>query len=286
VIFTSDHGDGLPRAKRWLYDSGLHVPLIVRWPGENEPGGVAGELVSGVDLAPTILSAAGVSVPEQMEGRVFVGPDKTGEPDHVFAARDRIDEGVDRVRAVRDRRFKYVRHMLPQQPYVLASAFRDQMPMMQELLALAEADALEGAPALWFRDQRDAEELFDTRADPHEIRNLAGDPAHAATLMRMRAVLDTWLGGGEDLGLEPEATLAERFWPGGKQPATRSPTIEKRGDSLHLSSSTPGASLLWRRPHDEGWSLYTGPIAALETGRIEARAVRYGYEVSASVTYP
>jgi hypothetical protein len=160
------------------------------------------------------------------------------------------------------------------------------MPMMQELLALADSGALEGAPALWFRDRRDAEELFDTRADPHEIRNLANDPAHAATLMRMRAVLDARLAGGRDLGLLPETALAERFWPGGKQPKTRAPTIERHGASLRLASTTPGASLLWRRPRDEAWNLYSQPIAADDTDRIEARAVRYGYEVSASVTYP
>jgi arylsulfatase A-like enzyme len=286
VLFTSDHGDGLPRAKRWLYDSGIHVPLIVRWPDVTEAGTVDGDLVSGVDLAPTILAAADVAVPDRMEGRVFVGPAKAPEPPYVFAARDRIDDQIDRVRAIRDRRFKYVRHLLPEQPYVTESSFRDQMPMMQELLALAEADALEGALALWFRKRRDAEELFDTDTDPHEIRNLAGDRAHQATLERMRNVLNARITSGRDLGLLPEAELSRRFWPDGKQPETEAPTIERRGDALHLSSGTEGASLLWRRPDDDRWALYTTPLPAADDVRVEARAVRYGHSESSTVTYP
>ncbi|MHC4138209.1 MAG: sulfatase family protein [Planctomycetota bacterium] len=286
VLFTSDHGDGLPRAKRWLYDSGIHVPLVVRWPGVAEPGSIDGELVSGVDLAPTILSAVGAPIPGQMEGRVFVGPAKAPEPPYVFAARDRVDAQIDRVRAVRDRRFKYVRHLIPEQPYVVESSFRDQMPMMQELLALAEAGDLEGAPALWFRERRDAEELFDTEVDPHEIRNLAGDRAYQETLARMGTVLDTRLASGRDLGLVPEGELSERFWPGGEQPETQTPTIERRGDELHLSSTTEGASLLWRGPGDDRWILYTTPLRVADRASVEARAVRYGYSESSTVTYP
>ncbi len=283
VIFTSDHGDGLPRAKRWLYDSGIHVPLIVVWPGVTSAGSVNAELVSGVDLAPTILSAAGLPIPEHMEGRVFLGPEAAPEPPYVFAARDRIDESPDRVRAVRDRRFKYVRHLLPDQPYVLPSDFRNQMPMMRELLALDEAGALEGAPALWLRDRRDAEELFDTEADPHEIRNLAGDPAYAATLDRLRTALDAWLASGRDLGLLPEAEIAERFWPGGEQPETPPPRFERRGDGWHLSSATEGASLLWRTKSEKRWTPYVAPVAA---EAIEARAVRYGWAASRVVSAP
>lgn len=286
VLFTSDHGDGLPRAKRWLYDSGIHVPLLVRWPGVTEPGGVDGELVSGVDLAPTILAAAGVPIPAHMEGRVFVGPAKEPEPAYVFAARDRIDEQVDSVRAVRDRRLKYVRHLLPEQPYVLESSFRNQMPMMREILALAEAGELTGAPALWFRARRDAEELFDTETDPHEIRNLADDPAYQEALARMRAVLGARLASGLDLGLLPEAELSRRFWPGGEQPETRAPHFERRGAALHLSSETEGASLLWRRLPGGRWSLYSTSVSLPDGAPVEAKAVRYGYTESATVNHP
>lgn len=285
VIFMTDHGDGLPRAKRWPYDSGIHVPLIVHWPGRTKPGSVNEELVSGVDVAPTILAAAGVAIPGHMEGRVFTGPEKGPEPRYVFASRDRIDEATDRVRAVRDRRFKYVRHLIPELPYVLEMDFRDQMPMTQELRALAAAGELEGPAALWFREQRDPEELFDVDADPHELVNLASDPAHRETLERMRAVLDRRLTSGQDLGLLPESELAERFWPGGEQPHTAAPVVERRGDAFHLSSTTEGASILWRRSSAGAWTLYTGPVPAAE-GPVEATAVRYGFEESDVTAIP
>jgi N-sulfoglucosamine sulfohydrolase len=190
------------------------------------------------------------------------------------------------VRAVRGRRFKYVRHLIPEQPYVLPSSFRDQMPMMQELLRLAAAGALEGAPALWFRERRDSEELFDTDADPHEIRNLADEPVHQQTLRRMRDALDQRLASGRDLGLVPEALLAQRFWPGGEQPRTQAPRVEQRAGAIHLSSETEGASLLWRRPGDDAWRLYTGPVPVEGDSGLEAMAVRYGHLTSESVIHP
>jgi arylsulfatase A-like enzyme len=286
VIFTTDHGDGLPRAKRWLYDSGIHVPLIVRWPGVVAPGTVNEELVSLVDLAPTILSIAGLPIPDHMEGRVVVGPDAGPEPAYVYAARDRMDTAPDTVRAVRDRRFAYVRHFVPGQPYVLPIAFRDTMPMMQELLALADAGALEGPPALWFRPTRDPEELFDLDSDPHEIVNLAGDPAHAATLARLRAALDRRLAAHDDLGLIPETALRARFYPDGKQPETAPPAFEvsRHADALRVRFVPGTAHASIRHRVDGGpWRVSTEPIA-LETGAcIEASAVRYGWAESETV---
>ena len=232
VVFMTDHGDGLPRAKRWLYDSGLHVPLIARWPGRLERGNVEHELVSGVDLAPTFLALAGVSVPEYMHGRVFLGPDAQEEPAFVYAARDRIDESPDTVRALRDRRFKYIRNVRPEQPYVLPGSFRDQMPMMEEMLALDAAGNLERDASLWFRDTRDPEELYDTEADPHEVLNLAADPSHRERLQRMRDALDLWLDESGDLGLIPESELGERFWPSGHQPVTAPPVFDRRRDGI------------------------------------------------------
>ena len=201
VVFMTDHGDGLPRAKRWTYDSGLHVPLVVRWPERVAASEVNGELVSGVDLAPTFLSLAGASVPEQMQGRTFLGPDPEPEPDFVYAARDRMDEASDTVRAVRSRRWKYIRNFVPDQPYVLDMSFRNHMPMMREMIALDAEGDLQGPPALWFQDSRPAEELYDTDSDPHEIHNLAEDPAQADRLGRMRGEMDRWLADSGDMGL-------------------------------------------------------------------------------------
>jgi N-sulfoglucosamine sulfohydrolase len=286
VVFTTDHGDGLPRAKRWLYDSGLHIPLVVRWPGQLPAGEVREELVSGVDFAPTFLDLAGAEVPAHMEGRVLVGPRREPAPDVVFAARGRIDESPDAVRAVRDARFKYIRNLMPDQPYVLPSAYRDNMPMTKEMHALAAAGELEGPPTLWYRQRRDPEELYDTATDPHEIVNLAGDPAHEETQARLSAVLDAWLARAPDLGLLPEAELAERFWPGGEQPETAPPTFhfEPEADESRLSvrSGTDGASIELREG-DGPFTLYTGPRQVAPGTALTARAVRYGYAESEEV---
>lgn len=301
VIFTSDHGDGLPRAKRWLYDSGLRVPLIVRWPDRRDAGTVNSELVSLVDLAPTLLALAGVSAPEHYDGRVFLDPggeignsigrsaDQGGvasfqrepEPRYVFAARGRIDESPDQVRAVRDRRFKYVRHAQPGQPYVLDVGFRDAMPMMQEMHAMAAAGELEGAPALWFRARRDAEELFDTEADPFEVNNLVGQPAFEAKHQELAAALDAFWQTATDLGALPEAQLRERFWPGGVQPETAAPEIAQiqlvpGTHAVTIRSATEGASISYR-VDGGGEQLYTTPLSLSAGSAIEARAVRYGW---------
>lgn len=284
VIYIGDHGDGLPRAKRWLYDSGLQIPMIVRWPGRVEAGSVEEGLVAGIDLAPTLLALAGVAVPDHMQGRVLLGPAAEPEPGYVYAARDRMDEVDDTVRAVRDRRFKYIRNLYPERPYVQPSAFRDQMPMMEELNQLAAQGRLEGDAALWFRSTRDAEELYDTESDPHEVHNLAADPAHAETLERMRAELDRWLAVSPDLGLRPESELQERFWPGGVQPRTPDPEIEIRSDGrVAVRCAEPGASVEVREGRG-AWNLYVKPVRAAPGVRITARAVRYGWEESGEVS--
>ena len=282
VIFMSDHGDGFPRAKRWLYDSGIQVPLIVRWPGVIPAGKERPRLVSAIDLAPTILSIAGVEAPGWLQGRVFVGPREEPAAGYVYAARDRIDGQSDTVRSVRDTRYKYIRHYHPEQPYVLESAFRDQMPMMKELLRLNREGRLSEVAAQWFRPSRDAEELFDTENDPHEVVNLAGDPRHAATVSRLRVELDAWLAQDEDLGFLPEEELRRRFFPDAEQPVTVAPSLAIENGKL-VATAVGGASVEFRR--DGGpWRLYSSPFSLAGVTKISARAQRYGWELSEVVT--
>ena len=190
VFFYGDHGWGMPRGKRWVYDSGLHVPLLVRWPGRIAPGTVREDLVSFIDFAPTLLALAGTPVPAHMQGRVFLGNDAAPEPEHRFFTRDRMDETYDRIRAVRDRRYKYIRNFAPELPYAQPIAYMDLMPTMQAWRGLAAVGELEGPQRQFMAATKPAEELYDTEADPHEVANLAGDSAHAERLARMRAALD------------------------------------------------------------------------------------------------
>lgn len=285
VIWTTDHGDGLPRAKRAVYDSGLHVPFIIRYPDGRGNGTVRDDLVSAVDLAPTILALAGLEAPDFVQGQNFLaGPRR----EYVHAARDRMDDVPDRVRAVRDRRYKYIRNYMPEVAYFRPLTFRDMFPVMKELWAARRAGSLAPRQAFYFEAPRPAEELYDTAADPHEVRNLAGDPAHAETLARLRAEMDRWLAAVGDRSAEPEAEMIASMWPGGEQPVTAAPEAMLRVDGagprqVTLTSATPGASIGYRIAHSEpnrGWKLYRRPVVLPPGAVLEARAIRYGYAES------
>ena len=210
VFVFSDHGPGMPRAKRWLYDSGIHVPLLVRWPGKVGPGTVRDDLVSFVDFTPTALSLAGAAVPARMPGRVFLGDRRAAEREYAFAARDRMDETFDRIRAARDRRFKYIRNYRPELPYAQRIAYNEENPTMRVWRRFHEEGRLSGAPALFFAPAKPPEELYDTQIDPHEIRNLAADPKYQPVLKRMRRALDRWVKETKDLGEIREEELVRR----------------------------------------------------------------------------
>lgn len=292
VFFFGDNGRGFPRDKRWVYDGGIHEPLIVRWPGTLSPGSVSAELLSFVDMAPTILALAGATVPGHMQGRVFLGDATQPEPEFVFAASDRNDEAEDRIRAVRDRRYKYVRNYRPEVPYGQTIAFRDNLTTMQEIVRL-EGLGLLAPPADWyFRQTKPVEELYDTESDPFEIDDLAGRPEHAATLARMRAAHDDWALRTGDLGAIPETDLAELYWPQGIQPKTAPPVITTapgpypRTVEVTLASPTAGASLAYTtsRTSPAEWRLYTKPVVVEDRAHVRARAIRYGWAESAEVT--
>jgi hypothetical protein len=278
VIWTTDHGDALPRAKREVFDSGIRVPMILRIAGDAAAGSIRERLVSFVDLAPTILGLAGVPVPEHLHGSDFLmGPARQ----YVFAARDRMDEQDDRVRAVRDARFKYLRYYYPGTPGAVHIDYRDQQPIMAALWQAHAAGTLPPAAAQWFAP-RPEEALYDLLADPHELENLAADPAFAAVLARMRQALA--MRPQADLGDMSEAAMAARFWPNGVQPVTEPVTFNDHdGAQIALRSATEGAVIAYRRTEHAPWRLYAGPLPA--QGPWQARAVRYGWQESAVTQY-
>lgn len=183
VFHWSDHGP-LPRGKRWPYDSGIHVPMIVRGP-EIKPGTVTDQLVSTIDLAPTVLSLCGLDIPSHLQGQPFLGPKATDEREYVFAARDRFGESYDMVRAARDKRFKYIRNFRPELPYMLWIPYRNRHPIVQEWWRLHTEEKLENPQDVMFRD-RPVEELYDCDADPWELNNLAQNSTYADDLQRLR----------------------------------------------------------------------------------------------------
>jgi uncharacterized sulfatase len=210
VFFWSDHGVGLPRAKRWLYDSSTHVPLIVRIPerlrhkGQGVPNSWDERLVSLLDLGPTVLNLAGVPVPSYMQGQAFLGPDLKPPRKHVYAARDRMDERYDMVRAVFDGRFRYIRNFDAHQPYYQYMNTSEKNPTMREIRRIEnppEACKLFKAP------RKPVEELYETGKDPDEVQNLAALPQYQSTLRKMRKELEEWMRETRDLGLIPESEM-------------------------------------------------------------------------------
>ncbi|MCS7315262.1 MAG: sulfatase [Bryobacterales bacterium] len=209
VFFLSDHGRPMPRGKQFLYDEGIRIPLIVRVPekfrpASLQPGTVCTELVSALDITASTLKMAGIEPPPHMHGRAF--PWLGGSPrDHIVAARDRCDETVDRIRCVRTRRFKYLRNFFPERPYAQQNVYKDvNYPTLAVMRQLAEEGKLTGPSALLLADRRPPEELYDLENDPHEVRNLAADPAHRKTLERMRSLLEEWIRRTGDQGQFPE----------------------------------------------------------------------------------
>ena len=303
VFYWSDHGDGVPRAKRSLYDSGLRVPLMIRWPkglaSPIAPGSVRDDLVSFIDLAPTVLAIAGVEIPAHLQGRVLVGPRAAPARDYVFAARDRMDIEYDMMRSARDERFLYIRNFAPELPYAGHIIYRNQSAIMQEWLRLQAERKLTGPAALWMRTSRPAEELYDTKADPHQIRDLSGDPSHRGTLERMRNAATEWMARTNDQALINEAEMIQRMWPGGAQPETAQPYIVPRRatDAPSRPASIPldgpaefviyvptqGASIGYTIEDGPAarWRLYSGPILVTAPMTLRAKAIRYGYKESA-----
>ena len=223
VFFWSDHGDGLPRKKRWIYDSGTHIPMIIRWPGRIKPGRVNEQLISSIDFGPTVLSLANVPIPMHMQGQAFLGDQKKEPRTYVFSARDRFDASYDMVRSVRDRKYRYIRNYYPEKPYVLWIPYRNRGPAMQEILRLEAEGKLEGAQKLWLQNSRPPEELYDCEIDPHNVKNLATDPKYRPVMERLGNALDEWRRDTKDMGDIPEEQMVESMWPGHIQPETKKP---------------------------------------------------------------
>ena len=287
IFFYSDHGGPLPRQKRQLYDSGLHVPLIVRFPEAQLGGSVDAQLISFVDLAPTVFSLTGVQLPGFLDGQPFLGTQRAELPrQYVHAAADRFDTEYDTKRAVRDGRYKYIRNFRPERGYYLAVTYREQMATMQELLRLRDAGQLDSIQAQWFRPSKPVEELFDTHADPFEIQNVAGDPAHAERLAAMREELETWMVATDDPGTMPEAEYVATLWPNHIQPVTAEVTFTTNENQVSLTSATEGASIgyQWVQPSNppgDHWQVYTRPVPRSDDRQLVAVAHRIGYKPSA-----
>ena len=240
VFFLSDHGRAHPRCKQFLYDGGIRIPLIARIPG-GEKGVVKDDLVSGVDMAPTALSLAGLPIPGYMEGAPFLGADAQTR-DRIVSARDRCDGTDDRIRCIRTKTHKYIRNFHPERPYLQFNAYKKvQYPVLALMEALRDRGELNEAQLPFMADERPAEELYDLQNDPHETKNLAAEAGSQETLRALRQTLDEWIRVTADQGEEPEdpAVAAEEDE---KMQASYESGMERRDLPTDIS---PEAYLNW-----------------------------------------
>lgn len=223
VVYWGDHGIGLPRGKRWLYPTGLQVPLIIHVPDrfrqlapdDYTPGAASDRLVSLIDLAPTMLSVAGIRPPDYMHGRAFMGAHAAPARRWLEAGRDRMDERIDISRAITDGRYHYIRNFRPDRAQGEYLAYMFETPTTRVWKARFDAGDLTPVQSMFWRP-KPAEELYDLTVDPEALRNLADTPAHAAAQARLREALYRHMVETRDLGLLPEADMHTRR--GGRTP--------------------------------------------------------------------
>jgi arylsulfatase A-like enzyme len=205
ILFLTDHGISHARGKQFLYEEGSRVAFVLRGPGVPK-GQVREDLVSANIDAPALsLAAAGLPVPDWMQGRDVLARDYQPR-DMIFAARDRCDETVDGIRSVRTAQWKYIRNFYPQRPLLQPNAYKDGKAILQTLRRLHDGGKLDALPQkLLFAPARPAEELYHLTTDPWELTNLAADPDHSSTLFRLRGALDQWMEATGDQGRQPES---------------------------------------------------------------------------------
>lgn len=245
VFFFSDHGGSLPWMKREILERGTHIPFIVKMPKGKNAGMKNNDLLSSVDIAPTILSLANVPIPRYMQGHAFLGKQASKDKrKYVFAARDRMDECVDRVRSVRDSRYRYIYNYIPNIPKYQPLSYREPLSMLKEMKQLYEEGKLDSVQADWFMPTKPIEELYDVLSDPDEIHNLAADPLYKDKLEELRRAFRRWADEVGDLSEKSEREMIAGWWKGdSKEPATATPIIKKVKGGIMITCSTQGASI-------------------------------------------
>ncbi|RZO76871.1 MAG: hypothetical protein EVA68_03240 [OM182 bacterium] len=258
-------------------------------------------MVSTLDLGATMLSACEITVPPHIQGKAFLGEQRDQERQYIHASVDRSDMDHEMVRAVRDKRYKYIKNAFPEKPYLVWNRFRNNHPIMQEWYRCWLEDTLDETQSKMFADKRPVEELYDTDDDPWEVNNLAEDEVYDEVLLRMRKELESWQEETGDLGLIEERVLKQMHYPNLEKPVCKEAsclifTLESFGQErapdefklpdkhrLQLFSGVPGSSVSYTI--DEGeesfWRIYTTPLV-LPVGkhRLRTRVSRIGYENS------
>ena len=289
IFFYSDHGGPLPRQKREIYDSGLKVPFMIK--GLNGEMGRTDRLISFVDLAPTMLSLAGIKPPEYIEGKAFLGEYDSDKREYIFGSSDRFDEFSDRLRAVRNKRYLYIKNDFINLPKYKDVEYRKNVPLMSSFLKLKKENKLKKVEQIWFQAKTE-EELYDCITDSNNVINLAKNPEYKDILEKLRTALNNHIKDRKDYALQPESRMIQDMWPNFEQPVTKNVVINRIHQQIELSSSTKGSSIgyiIADKPNQKldfnsGWSLYTKPFSGEKGKYVYTIAERIGFKASEIVS--
>ena len=281
IIFTSDHGDGLPRYKRELFDTGINVPFIILVPKKfsswQKPSEKIYDLVSFLDIAPTVLNLAGVSIPSYMDGKSIFGNEKN---EYIFAARDRLDSFKGKTRAVRNKDYKLIKNYSLGIVGAQKLSFRENLMSMKELRKMYENNELNEIQKIWLELIPELQ-LYDLNNDPYEINNLAYDPNYKDKVLLLENVLEQWIEKNNFHGHLEEEDLIEVFWPENTQPQTTEPLYSLEDGFLHLKNNDVSKDASIGFSYDgKNWEVYSEPIEIKKNKKIYFKAVRYGWKES------
>ena len=199
VFFFADQGRPMVRGKQWLYEGGIHVPLIVKMPGTIEAGSVSKKLVSLIDISAASMTLADIEIPVHLQGQNFLSDEV--ERQYIYAGRNRTDAVVDYIRCTRDDRFKYIKNFMPERPYMQFGHYKAyRYPIYTLLKVLHQQGDLTPAQARLMAEQKPPEELYDLQNDPYELNNLVENTAYQQDLVRMRNQLRQWQKNTDDVG--------------------------------------------------------------------------------------
>ena len=271
VIVTARTGAPLPRGERTLYDSGVRIPLIVRYPDGRGAGTVSHALISGADLAPSILMLTRQQPMAWVQGRDRLSPAASRQPaSYVFSIQNRVGSVFERSRAVRDGHYLLILNSAP------TTRLWDLARRGDIYDAVAGRN---GAPTLGPNQTvpRPEVELYDLRTDPAQVHNLAADAGHLADVQRLAAALAAFNAQTPDMSYDTTQNLKDRFQPGGQTPVTAGPVLRLAGGRVMMEAPTPGSTIEWRLKEGDNWTLYRAPVPLPRNGRLQAKASRYGF---------